>query len=72
MTDAKMQWGPNHYDIPLPSARELYIEQIIAPMFVFQVFCMLLFCLDDYWYLSIFTLCMLLVIEGTVVKQVSN
>ena len=35
-----------------------------------QVFCMLLFCLDDYWYFSLFTLAMLLFIERVVVGQV--
>ncbi len=39
-------------------------------MFVGQVFCMLLFCLDDYWFMSLFTLVMLVFIESTVVNQV--
>ena len=33
-----------------------------------QIFCMLLFMLDEYWYFSLFTLAMLLIVESTVVK----
>mmetsp|Transcript_35535 Transcript_35535/g.100081 ORF Transcript_35535/g.100081 Transcript_35535/m.100081 type:complete len:1179 (-) Transcript_35535:1429-4965(-) len=66
---AKERWGHNLIDIPLRPFWDMYKEQALAPFFVFQVFCMLLWCLDEYWYYSVFTLCMLLVFEGTVVKS---
>ena len=69
---AAQTWPRNEFDIPLPAKRELYADQLLAPMFVFQVFCMLLFCLDDYWFMSLFTLAMLVFIESTVVSQVAR
>eukprot|EP00039_Didymoeca_costata_P010515 m.141660 g.141660 ORF g.141660 m.141660 type:complete len:237 (+) comp14857_c0_seq2:21-731(+) len=54
-TDAFKVYGVNTFDIPLPTRFDLFLEQLQAPMFVFQAFCMLLYCLDDYWMLSVST-----------------
>ncbi|KAI8803489.1 hypothetical protein BJ742DRAFT_761321 [Cladochytrium replicatum] len=66
---AKQKYGPNAFDIPLPSFQELMQEHLVAPFFVFQLFCVALWFLDDMWYYSLFTLVMLFVFESTVVFQ---
>jgi cation-transporting ATPase 13A1 len=67
IADAAARWGLNSFEIPLPTYRELYAEQCRQPFFVFQVACVVLWSLDEYWYYSLFTLLMLLMFEGTVV-----
>eukprot|EP00941_MAST-03F_sp_MAST-3F-sp1_P005809 g5809.t1 len=69
LNTSEERWGLNELDIPLPQFAELFQEHATQPFFVFQVFCVALWMLDDVWMMALFTLLMLVVFECVLVKQ---
>jgi manganese-transporting P-type ATPase len=64
-TQLKELHGPNKFQMSAPAFLDLYIEQITSPFTVFQIFCIVLWMLDDYWQYSLFTLFMICTFEAT-------
>lgn len=66
---ARRNYGLNKFDIPIPTFLELFKEHAVAPFFVFQIFCVALWLMDEQWYYSLFSLFMLVSFEMTTVFQ---
>ena len=49
VTAALERWGSNKFEVPVPRFGSLLGEQLVAPFFCFQVFCVGLWALDEYW-----------------------
>jgi cation-transporting ATPase 13A1 len=59
-------YGSNATHIHLPAFLDLLGQQLLAPFFLFQLLCVVLWSLDEYWYYAIFTLFALVMFECTV------
>lgn len=66
------KWNQNEFNFPLPHFLDLFLENLIAPFFIFQVFCLFLWSLDDYWYYSLSVFFLLLIFESIMCNQKRN
>ena len=63
------KWGLNHLAVSTPSFIELLQAQLLSPLAMFQVFCALLWLLDEYWSYTMWSLVSVIVFETTTVFQ---
>ncbi|TDH65753.1 hypothetical protein CCR75_006141 [Bremia lactucae] len=66
-------YGKNAFSIPQPNFIDMFKQQLLEPLTVFQIFSVCLYMLDEYWQYSLFTLAMILMFEGvTVMSRLKN
>eukprot|EP01052_Picozoa_sp_SAG31_P001199 SAG31_NODE_40_length_31360_cov_6.751575_7_plen_1122_part_00 len=58
-------FGKNKLAITTPKFHEILMQQLIAPIAVFQIFCSLLWMLDMYWQYTVFTVMSIVMLEST-------
>ena len=46
---ASVRFGENKFDVRQPTFKDMYKKQLLSPFTVFQLFCVVLWMLDDYW-----------------------
>lgn len=63
------KWGKNHLSVHVASFLELLQKQLLSPLAIFQVFCALLWLLDEYWTYTLFSLASVVIFESTSVFQ---
>lgn len=65
----KEKFGKNFFKIESPGFLGMFLQHAVSPFFVFQIFCGILWCLDEYIYQALFTIVMLFLIEAGLVLQ---
>eukprot|EP00930_Biecheleria_cincta_P017486 TRINITY_DN13893_c0_g1_i1.p1 TRINITY_DN13893_c0_g1~~TRINITY_DN13893_c0_g1_i1.p1 ORF type:complete len:1361 (+),score=242.90 TRINITY_DN13893_c0_g1_i1:164-4246(+) len=63
------QFGKNTLTIATPRFLDLYKQQMMSPLVVFQFFTSILWMLDEYWQFVMFNMGMILMLESTTVFQ---
>jgi cation-transporting ATPase 13A1 len=66
---ATERFGENTLTVPTPKFLDLYKQQLVSPLVVFQFFTAILWCLDEYWQFVMFQMGMILMLESTTVFQ---
>ena len=63
------RWGKNHLSIKIPGFVELLQSQLVSPLAIFQIFCAMLWLLDEYWTYTLWSLVSVVIFEATTVFQ---
>ncbi len=66
------RWGPNHVSVQMPSFVQMLRDQLLSPLAMFQVFCAVLWLLDEYWSYTLWTLASVVIFEAVTVFQRSK
>lgn len=61
----RTRFGRNDFEVPVPTLRVLYTEQLLGPVTQFQLFSALLWVMDEYWKYALFHTGMIFMFEGT-------
>jgi cation-transporting ATPase 13A1 len=61
----RSRFGRNEFNVPVPTLRQLYVEQLLGPVTQFQLFSALLWVMDEYWKYALFHTGMIFMFEGT-------
>eukprot|EP01062_Namystynia_karyoxenos_P012094 TRINITY_DN14338_c0_g1_i1.p1 TRINITY_DN14338_c0_g1~~TRINITY_DN14338_c0_g1_i1.p1 ORF type:complete len:1561 (+),score=701.51 TRINITY_DN14338_c0_g1_i1:139-4821(+) len=69
VADLSEHFGENQLQIAAPSVFVLWKSQMMSPIAVFQLFCTVLWMLDDYWTHSLMSLVMIMIFEGVTCMQ---
>ncbi|OMJ82558.1 hypothetical protein SteCoe_16723 [Stentor coeruleus] len=59
-------FGPSVIDVPVPSVFETFLNEILRPFFVFQIFSVILWCTEEYYWYAIaifFIMCITLTVN---------
>ncbi|OAG31220.1 cation-transporting ATPase 13A1 [Nematocida displodere] len=69
----KVLMPKNEFKIEPPTFLKMFAEHAVSPFFVFQIFCALLWMLDEYWKYSLFTFFTIISFEaGMVFQRLTN
>ena len=66
---ARLKWGRNSVEVPIPTYLDIAKEHVVAPFFVVQIVSVTLWCLDEYWGMPLMTLVMLTFVEHMNIKK---
>lgn len=69
VTKLTEKWGKNHVSVAIPSFLEMLRLQLLSPLAIFQVFCAVLWLLDEYWTYTLYSLFSVVMYEATTVFQ---
>jgi len=66
---AQDKFGTNTFELPRPTFQQLFKEQLMSPLAIFQFFCMVLWAADSMWRYTGFTLLSILGFEASTAFQ---